>query len=148
MGTYTWPDGSSFTGTFYLSQREGYGTMYTKTKLFQVRRCHYHMIGRRARVFTRVWLLCVHLRGRVILCLCEGGGGCCVNAHARSGALCAHGRGVPRCVYVWGASVCLAEECIQLLSRTLGKKMFMHWESLNRSSYLILVTIILPIIRT
>ncbi|KAK2108117.1 hypothetical protein P7K49_013282 [Saguinus oedipus] len=38
LGTYTWPDGSSFTGTFYLSHREGYGTMRVKTRLFQVRR--------------------------------------------------------------------------------------------------------------
>lgn len=37
MGTYVWPDGSSFTGMFYLSHREGYGTMYTKATLFQVR---------------------------------------------------------------------------------------------------------------
>lgn len=37
VGTYMWPDGSSFTGMFYLSHREGYGTMYTKATLFQVR---------------------------------------------------------------------------------------------------------------
>ena len=37
LGTYLWPDGSSFTGMFYLSSREGYGTMYLKTRLFQVR---------------------------------------------------------------------------------------------------------------
>lgn len=37
LGTYVWPDGSSFTGMFYLSCREGYGTMYLKTSLFQVR---------------------------------------------------------------------------------------------------------------
>lgn len=37
VGTYVWPDGSSFTGMFYLSHREGYGTMYTKATLFQVR---------------------------------------------------------------------------------------------------------------
>ena len=37
LGTYMWPDGSSFTGMFYLSAREGYGTMYLKERLFQVR---------------------------------------------------------------------------------------------------------------
>lgn len=31
-----WPDGCSFTGTFYLSQREGYGSMNLKKRLFQV----------------------------------------------------------------------------------------------------------------
>uniref|UniRef100_A0A8C2QS76 MYND-type domain-containing protein n=1 Tax=Capra hircus TaxID=9925 RepID=A0A8C2QS76_CAPHI len=35
LGTYMWPDGSSFTGMFYLSAREGYGTMYLKERLFQ-----------------------------------------------------------------------------------------------------------------
>lgn len=42
VGTYMWPDGSSFTGMFYLSHREGYGTMYMKARLFQVRGrgCH------------------------------------------------------------------------------------------------------------
>lgn len=56
MGTYTWPDGSSFTGMFYLSQREGYGTMYTKTKLFQVRRS------------------CDHVLCGTTVCSCEGQG--------------------------------------------------------------------------
>lgn len=37
LGTYLWPDGSSFTGMFYLSYREGYGTLYQKARLFQVR---------------------------------------------------------------------------------------------------------------
>ena len=32
-----WPDGASFTGTFYLSAREGYGAMCLKERLFQVR---------------------------------------------------------------------------------------------------------------
>ncbi|XP_064239476.1 ankyrin repeat and MYND domain-containing protein 1 isoform X1 [Aotus nancymaae] len=35
LGTYMWPDGSSFTGTFYLSHREGYGALHTKTQLFK-----------------------------------------------------------------------------------------------------------------
>lgn len=74
--------------------------MHTKTMLFQVRRCRDHMIGGTAHVFTRVWLLCVHSRGRVAMCLYEGRG-CCVNTYMRSGALCAHGRIVPQCVYVW-----------------------------------------------
>lgn len=101
MGTYMWPDGSSFTGTFYLSQREGYGTMYTKTTLFQVRRSRNHMIGGTARVFTRVWLLCVHLRSRVTMCLREGKGSC-VNTHVRGVGLCVlMGRVVPQCGYVW-----------------------------------------------
>lgn len=37
LGTYTWPDGSSFTGTFYLSSREGYGIARRPARLFQVR---------------------------------------------------------------------------------------------------------------
>nr|KAF6449591.1 ankyrin repeat and MYND domain containing 1 [Molossus molossus] len=35
FGTYMWPDGSRFTGMFYLSCRDGYGTMYMKARLFQ-----------------------------------------------------------------------------------------------------------------
>lgn len=32
LGTYMWPDGSSFTGMFYLSARGGLRTMYLKER--------------------------------------------------------------------------------------------------------------------
>lgn len=79
--------------------------MYRKTKLFQVRRSRSHMIGGTTRVFMRVWLLCVHLRGRVTMCLREGKG-CCVNTRVRSVALCAHGRGSST-VWLWLRALCV-----------------------------------------